>query len=266
MRMKRDWASPIALLHYASGTLYYLCHLSLLVAGGAGAVASFVSLRFEKPILASILVIASGVTVLLAIRSRAQVTKARNEGSNPSLRIESVEVVYTMLDVANYDYSRHIRATAVLPVDHYKDKFHWTGDGQIVVVPLSGIARIEVASLPDTLMRECRAVFPRHLAKGGYHEFSYIMQLRGARTVTKPFFAVSVGVAVRRLRIKVRFPSGYRIKCYRLQIFRGQHADVPVWERVVDCSNLLRCEAQWQVHAVYGYLYRVHWDPVVDHQ
>lgn len=260
MNAKGEWSSGLSLFYYVLGTAYYAYHIAFAAGGLSFLISAVGFVNRPAPTWAWTLLGAAVAFSVTGVASWRRNVKARLLGRNPCLNVRAIDVVYSMIDERNCDYIREVDVKAVYPVDYYKAHFHWSGHGEVRVTPVAGVSEVKINVMERDFFDECFVTFDRKLRIGHEHKFSYAMAFRNGQQPARPFLAHHVDVNLKRMSLKVRFPTGYKLKSYRKQMLASRNSDLPLWEQIVDCNNNIQSEAVWEIKPQRGYYYRIWWE------
>src|SRR3989338_7025659 len=107
--------------------------------------------------------------------------KSQFQSHNPGLKILLIERTYALLEGNKYSQSNRIKAKALWTgINLYKDKFTWSGGGEIipeVIDPQQKIQKIQVFEEPYGTHQVCQADFKAPLGAKEVIDFGYILKL-----------------------------------------------------------------------------------------
>lgn len=255
------WSSLVSRFYYLTGSAYYLYHWFLIV-GAIGLASTLLNLCRQWPVLLFVAVLLlSIVAILLGLSFWRRMAKYRLSSRNPCMRVEKVEVVYTVHQNGNCECLRTITAKVVYPVDHYNAGVTWSGQGDVTGRVTSGGRAIDISESPTSMHKACRFFFERTLPKGERIAFSYELAMTKSTKPLKPFLATTIDSQIDQFTLRARFPDGNGIHRFKKQLCISSAAtDMPLWEEVSEIPGVIH-EIEWTLTKPRcGYYYRLTWE------
>lgn len=183
----------------------------------------------------------------------------RFHSQNPNIRVDKMEIEYTILDRNKCDYVRTVEFKALVPVDQYVTRFHWTGDGKVSPVLLSGAQSVVVEDHPKGAEPVCIIKLGKMLNAGDSHRISYKLQFRDATKPVKPYLGFDTDTHIKELVQCVRFNDPAPTK-FKNQIFASRLSEIVLQEWEFDVDADWKKEARWSLRAIPRNYYRVAWE------
>lgn len=250
------WDAAASRVYYIAGGAYYVTHWIGLL-GGVGAIASgFLSARLGMP-----LACASGVACIVAGRMWLHSFRQRLAGSNPGLRVQSMEVGYRILRARRYRSTRRVCVKARRDgVDHFAHKFLWTGSGTLTpAVSSPANATISIEKDPHTVFHVCRVYLARPLRRSETVVFDYHIDLEDEEGTSRPYVAMTTHDPMQELTLFVEFDHD-RPSRIRRQLFLSGVAEIPMFEDTGGLSGSAH-RFEWKITRPRMYWrYRLVWD------
>lgn len=262
MSDSKKWDGLAARVYYTLGAAHYL-KLELASVGILTLLGSLAPFRYAF-LLAIVGVSLIGVATYLGIAS----VKRRLQGTNPGLKILTVEETFVVLGNNRYDSKRNVLLRAIRDgVDAYIDKLIWTG---------SGTMNLEVESprgATGVLDRErlgtyevTRIVFDRPLRRGERATVRFTLHLWDEQGTCQPFLSVRPNDPIHEhLIMRVRFEEKPAVS-NRKQILLSDVSEIPVYENGSSSKKGSR-EVYWKVRKPRPtFRYRITWNEGVEAQ
>jgi hypothetical protein len=245
-------------LYYYLGAAYYLYHWLFILAGSSVITGYFV--RSNVFLLAGSGIV--GVVALAgAIAAVIVKSKKRLDCLNPDLLITKSIDTYTVLPDDEYKYEKEISVKARhLGVERYKNKFKWSGDGQIdVTVDCS--SQSCTATLVKTLdgnWDSVRVDFSYPMNVGNELSFKLTLRMSDKGKTAKPLFQKFIDDI---------YPNGLTMgavwsdppKELKREIFSSARAEIPLGREDVLEGQISKV-TQWPIpRPRLGRRYRISW-------
>lgn len=246
-------------LYYYLGAAYYVYHWMFIVAGSSVVTGYFVrSNVFLLAGFAAVGVIALGGAISAVIVK----SKKRLDCLNPDLLITKSADTYTVLPNNEYMYEKEISVKARhLGVQRYKNKFKWSGEGEIGVsidCP-SQSCTATLIKTPDGNWDSVRVDFSYPLNVGNELSFKLTLKMVDGGKTAKPFLQKFIDdIYPNGLTMNVAW--GDPPKELKREIFSSARSEIALGREDVLGEQISKT-TQWRIaRPRFGRRYRISWN------
>lgn len=263
--MQDRWTKVAALIHHSAAALYYSYKL-FISSGLIVLILSFLTLIYKHfthqtifPVLL-FLIIPLGVILAGVIFWAKIQTSQEFQSHNPGLKILVIEHNHTCLNNNGYlHYSRIIAEALHNGVASYKQKFSWTGKGEIIPSIDNPRQKIHLSDEQYGTRKICTVDFEKPLKATEKIDFNYSLKLIDNIQKAQPFLGHTVYCKKKKLILRVRFSEEDNIKSYKQRIFMSPVSEIPLLEKEVVLPLGSR-EACWEIpRPKIGFKYQIIW-------